>query len=318
MLFDKMFHQEPDQVKQSLLGRLNNSEEVIEQADRDRDTLFVNKISPVYLRDFKNAQAPETYLNEDVKTSTQRLELPVYVKVFEKVVTHIETTRRPEIGSMVFDKDDVDALEFVVAAANVRAFNFGIELESAFKIKELAGKIIPAISSSNALVASMQVHEAIKLLLNHTDKLKLVTYARLDRQKRLTSTARKHNQREPKCPVCADDSLYVAVVTLPLATTTLRELIDDILPSQLQIETSTIQVYLGSQQIFERDEDMSEDEKRIFDKKLERPLANNRIHHQSIVGVTASLDGSEINLEIQLIEGHPVSARLLKRGVPKV
>jgi hypothetical protein len=38
-------------------------------------------------------------------------------------------------------------------------------------------------------------------------------------------------------------------------------------------------VYLGSQQIFERDEDMSEDEKRIFDKKLERPLANNRIHH---------------------------------------
>lgn len=134
----------------------------------------------------------------------------------------------------------MDALEFVVAAANVRAFNFGIELESAFKIKELAGKIIPAISSSNALVASMQVHEAIKLLMNHTEKLKLVTYARLDRQKRLTSTARRHNQSNPKCPVCADDSLYVVVVTLPLATTTLRDLIDDLLPSQLQIETSTI------------------------------------------------------------------------------
>ncbi len=162
------------------------------------------------------------------------------MKVFEKVVTHIETTRRPEIGSMVFDKDDVDALEFVVAAANVRAFNFGIELDSAFKIKELAGKIIPAISSSNALVASMQVHEAIKLLLNHTDKLKKVTYARLDEKKRLTSYARKHNQRSLECPVCDDDSLYVAVVTLPLATTTLSELIDDILPSQLQIETSMI------------------------------------------------------------------------------
>jgi ubiquitin-like 1-activating enzyme E1 B len=123
------------------------------------------------------------------------LELPVYVKVFEKVVTHIETTRRPEIGSMVFDKDDVDALEFVVAAANVRAFNFGIELDSAFKIKELAGKIIPAISSSNALVASMQVHESIKLLLNHTDKLKVVFYARLDKEKRLSSAAREYDQR---------------------------------------------------------------------------------------------------------------------------
>lgn len=62
---------------------------------------------------------------------------------------------------------------------------------------------------------------------------------------------------------------------------------------------------------------MSEDEKRIFDKKLERPLANNRFHHLSIVGITASLDGSEINLEIQLIEGQQVSARLLKRGAPK-
>jgi hypothetical protein len=77
-------------------------------------------------------------------------------------------------------------------------------------------------------------------------------------------------------------------------------------------------VYLGSKLFFERDEDMSEDEKISFDKKLERPLVNNLFHHQSIVGVTASLDGSEINLEIQLIEGQQVSARLLKRGVPKV
>jgi len=36
------------------------------------------------------------------------------------------------------------------------------------------------------------------------------------------------------------------------------------------------------------------------------------------VGITASLDGNEINLEIQFIEGQQVSARLLKRGVPKV
>lgn len=65
---------------------------------------------------------------------------------------------------MVFDKDDQDALEFVIAATNIRAHNFSIQMETAFKIKEMAGKIVPAISSSNALVASMQVHESIKLL----------------------------------------------------------------------------------------------------------------------------------------------------------
>ena len=65
---------------------------------------------------------------------------------------------------MVFDKDDSFAMDFVTAATNIRAYNFSIDMESLFKIKEMAGKIVPAISSSNALVAALQVHEAIKLL----------------------------------------------------------------------------------------------------------------------------------------------------------
>ena len=36
--------------------------------------------------------------------------------------------------------------------------------ETLFKVKEMAGKIVPAISSSNALVAALQVMEAVKLL----------------------------------------------------------------------------------------------------------------------------------------------------------
>lgn len=65
---------------------------------------------------------------------------------------------------MTFSKDDELALKFVSAAANLRAASFSIPLESSFKIKEMAGKIVPAISSSNALAASLQVLEAIKLL----------------------------------------------------------------------------------------------------------------------------------------------------------
>ena len=56
---------------------------------------------------------------------------------------------------MVFDKDDDIVIDFVSSATNLRAFNFSIDLESKFKIKEMAGKIIPAISSSNALVANL-------------------------------------------------------------------------------------------------------------------------------------------------------------------
>jgi ubiquitin-like 1-activating enzyme E1 B len=55
----------------------------------------------------------------------------------------------------MFTKDDELAVEFVTAAANIRAHNFAIGMESLFKIKEMAGKIVPAISSSNALVAAL-------------------------------------------------------------------------------------------------------------------------------------------------------------------
>ena len=62
------------------------------------------------------------------------------------------------------------AMDFVSAATNIRAHNFQIQTETLFKIKEMAGKIVPAISSSNALVAALQVTEAVKLLAGEARK----------------------------------------------------------------------------------------------------------------------------------------------------
>ena len=56
---------------------------------------------------------------------------------------------------MTFNKDDELSVRFVTAASNIRAHNFSIQMESIFKIKEMAGKIVPAISSSNALASSI-------------------------------------------------------------------------------------------------------------------------------------------------------------------
>ena len=67
----------------------------------------------------------------------------------------VNAKRKSQVGSLVFDKDDPFAMDFVAAATNIRAHNFTIEMETLFKIKEMAGKIVPAISSSNALVAAL-------------------------------------------------------------------------------------------------------------------------------------------------------------------
>ena len=51
--------------------------------------------------------------------------------------------------SLEFDKDDEESLNFVTAAANLRASCFNIPMQSRFNVKEIAGNIIPAIATTN-------------------------------------------------------------------------------------------------------------------------------------------------------------------------
>ena len=65
---------------------------------------------------------------------------------------------------ITFDKDDEDTLDFVTASANLRSIVFGIETKSRFDIKQMAGNIIPAIATTNAIVAGLCVLQSFKVL----------------------------------------------------------------------------------------------------------------------------------------------------------
>ena len=56
-----------------------------------------------------------------------------------------------------FSKDSALDLDFVTAATNLRAAVFSIPLQSKFDVKSIAGNIIPAIATTNAIVAGLQV-----------------------------------------------------------------------------------------------------------------------------------------------------------------
>jgi ubiquitin-like 1-activating enzyme E1 B len=66
--------------------------------------------------------------------------------------------------TITFDKDDEDTLDFVTAGANLRSIVFGIETKSRFDIKQMAGNIIPAIATTNAIVAGLCVLQSFKVL----------------------------------------------------------------------------------------------------------------------------------------------------------
>lgn len=81
-----------------------------------------------------------------------------------------------EIGNLTFDKDDQLAVEFVTAAANIRASSFGIPLHSLFEAKGIAGNIVHAVATTNAIIAGLIVIEAIKVLQNDTKRYRCAQF----------------------------------------------------------------------------------------------------------------------------------------------
>ena len=81
----------------------------------------------------------------------------------------------PENDHLVWDKDDEAAMTFVTACANIRAEIFHIARKSRFDIKSMAGNIIPAIATTNAVIGGLIVLEALKLLTGQEKTCKTVS-----------------------------------------------------------------------------------------------------------------------------------------------
>ena len=84
--------------------------------------------------------------------------------VFVGALVRAFELRGVRVGQLAFDKDDVECLDFVTAASNLRSAVFGIPAQSRFKVKEIAGNIIPAIATTNAVIAGYIAIEALKVL----------------------------------------------------------------------------------------------------------------------------------------------------------
>uniref|UniRef100_A0A1I7T743 SUMO-activating enzyme subunit n=1 Tax=Caenorhabditis tropicalis TaxID=1561998 RepID=A0A1I7T743_9PELO len=84
----------------------------------------------------------------------------VFATCIKELLKELKKSENP----LSFDKDHQMVMSFVAACANIRANIFSIQLKSLFDIKAMAGNIIPAIASTNAIVAGMIVTEALKII----------------------------------------------------------------------------------------------------------------------------------------------------------
>ncbi|KAJ1355402.1 Ubiquitin-activating enzyme active site [Parelaphostrongylus tenuis] len=94
-------------------------------------------------------------------------------EVFCESVAALSRRKNAENTVLHWDKDDDEAMRFVASCANIRAVIFGIPCKSLFEIKSMAGNIVPAIATTNAIVAGLVAIEAAKIISGDLDKLRV-------------------------------------------------------------------------------------------------------------------------------------------------
>ena len=89
--------------------------------------------------------------------------------LIQKIITELPDPKAltgADLQPIDFEKD-VDTnfhMDFVTAAANLRATNYGIPVADKHKAKGIAGKIIPAMVTTTAVVCGLSCIELIKIL----------------------------------------------------------------------------------------------------------------------------------------------------------
>uniref|UniRef100_A0A8R1TWR5 SUMO-activating enzyme subunit n=1 Tax=Onchocerca volvulus TaxID=6282 RepID=A0A8R1TWR5_ONCVO len=146
--------------------------------------------------------------NENASSSSSEPDAELWTVMQCKI--EFETTvstlsKHVKDGSVLsWDKDDDPAMHFVAACANLRAHIFSIPLKTLFDIKSMAGNIIPAIATTNAIVAGMIVTEALKVVFGAKNKLRNVFIKPKPNPRGKILTEEVPSKPNQQCYVCSE------------------------------------------------------------------------------------------------------------------
>ncbi|CAF2495291.1 unnamed protein product [Rotaria sp. Silwood2] len=197
------------------------------------------------------------------------------------------TSKEPKF--LVWDKNDDIDLQFVTASANLRAYIFGINLTSKFDVKSMAGNIIPAVATTNAIVAGITVLQARKILANlpHSS-----TDYRLTSIKELTnvfiSTDRKTGaiiqpilleKPNPECYQCNNHEQFVRV-KVNMSLFTLHSLYEHLIRKHLKMNKPDVYINDGSNRILISADDEDNENN---DEKMSKTLDQFKLIHGTIL-----------------------------------
>nr|XP_003229749.3 PREDICTED: SUMO-activating enzyme subunit 2 [Anolis carolinensis] len=214
------------------------------------DKLWRKRKPPVPL-DWNEIQNQENSASEAQNESPsglkdqQVLDVKSNARLFSK---SIETLKAQLAGKgdgaeLVWDKDDTSAMDFVTSAANLRMHIFSMNMKSRFDIKSMAGNIIPAIATTNAIIAGLIVLEGLKILSGKIDQCRAIFLNKQPNPRKKLLVPCALDPPNPNCYVCA--SKPEVTVKLNVHKVTVLTLQDKIVKEKFNMVAPDVQIEDG-------------------------------------------------------------------------
>ncbi|KAF8821057.1 ThiF family protein [Cardiosporidium cionae] len=149
-------------VFQTEIKKLLEMEDIWIGKPKPRPLAFI--VNPKEESPFENKKNAPSYQKSSILSLKKSLTLGENIHLYQSAFNILYLKRNKTKECIQFDKEDVSSMNFVAAVANLRMYNFNMPLMSRWDIQSIAGAIIPAIASTNAIVAGLQVVQLLHIL----------------------------------------------------------------------------------------------------------------------------------------------------------
>ncbi|KAL6453333.1 UBA2 Ubiquitin-activating enzyme E1-like [Candida maltosa Xu316] len=231
---------------------------------REKPTpLNVSQYEPE-MNELLSDNANESIVNADTREWSILENIYVLYKSCEALQRRLKSGKESFVA---FDKDDEDTLNFVTSSSNLRSAVFNIPVQSKFDLKQIAGNIIPAIATTNAIIAGFSSFAGAEYYKHHQN-LESTDFSDIINKTSSVFVSIRPNKYvsgiklSPPADNCAVDSLTSRGVftasTSDLNTTTLEDFIDKLVAKYGHTKDD-ISIQIGSRLIYDIDFDQNLD-----------------------------------------------------------